>query len=238
MLNLYITSALRNEGKSYLTTGIAVTMQSLGYSTSVYKPVQTSGIEINGFMQSPDLTLIKSLDPYINTQFTYLYKSAFEPIVASEMNNETIDIEHIINDYKKISSMSECTIIDGDGGLMSPLTANVQNINLIKDLQIPLLFVVTPNKNAINTVLSSITIAKEKKLDIRGVVINNILKDTPKSLLTSMTRIIEEYSGVEILGLLPHSDNKVAAGELINSILNGVDIESIFGVKIEKLDFE
>ena len=61
MLNLYITSTEKRQGKTFLTAGIAATMQSLGYTTSVYKPIQTSGKEINGFMQSPDLTFIKTI---------------------------------------------------------------------------------------------------------------------------------------------------------------------------------
>ena len=60
MLNLYITSANRNDGKTLLSAGLAATMQSLGYKTSVYKPIQTGGKELNGFMQSPDLTFIKT----------------------------------------------------------------------------------------------------------------------------------------------------------------------------------
>ena len=75
MLNLYVTSVNKNDGKTFFTSGLAATMQSLGYSTCVYKPVQTSGLEINGFMQSPDLTMIKALDPYIDTHFSYLFKS-------------------------------------------------------------------------------------------------------------------------------------------------------------------
>ena len=62
MLNLYVTSTNNKDGKTFLTAGLAATMQSLGYSTSVYKPVQTGGIELNGFMQSPDLTIVKSVD--------------------------------------------------------------------------------------------------------------------------------------------------------------------------------
>ena len=81
MLNLYITSANKKEGKTLLTAGISATMQSLGYTTSVYKPIQTCGKELNGFMQSPDLTLIKTIDPYISTHFTYLFKSSTEPLI-------------------------------------------------------------------------------------------------------------------------------------------------------------
>lgn len=237
MLNLYVTSANRKDGKTFLTAGIAATMQSLGYSTSVYKPVQTGGIELNGFMQSPDLTFIKSLDPYINTHISYLYKTKAEPLIASEIENNPISLELVLNDYKKMAIQSDCIILDNDAELLSPLLANVQNVDLIKLLQIPLLITVTPNENSINSTLLTINSALEKGIDVRGVIINNITDDCSKTLLTSISRVIEEYSSAKILGLLPHLNGKVNPEDLITAILNGIDIESVFNVKIEKLDF-
>lgn len=236
MLNLYITSSNRKEGKTFLTAGLAATMQSLGYSTSVYKPIQTNGIEHNGFMQSPDLTYIKSVDPYINTQFTYLYKSNLEPLIASELENDPIDVELISREFFKISGASDCTLIDGDCGILSPIAPSVQTADLVKRLQIPLLFVVTPREDSINDTLLSIYTAQEKGLEIRGVVINNIQEDCPKNLLNAIPRVIEEYTNVKILGLISHIKGKMSPEDLITSVLNGVDIESIFDVKIEKLE--
>ena len=237
MLNIYITSANHKDGKTFLTSGLATTMQSLGYSTSVYKPVQTGGLEINGFMQSPDLTLIKTLDPYINTHFSYLYKINAEPLIASEIENNQISIETIINDYRKTLATSDCTIIDSDGGILSPLTSTMQNIDIIKILQIPTLITVSPNENSINSTLLTINTAFEKGIEVRGVVINNITENCSKNLLTSITRVIEEYSNAKILGLIPHLDKNFVPEDLITAILNGIDIESVFNVKIEKLDF-
>ena len=134
MLNIYITSGNKKDGKTFVTAGLAATMQSLGYKTSVYKPIQTSGIEINGFMQSPDLTFIKSIDPYINTHFSYLFKSNLEPLIASEKENEIINIELIKNEYNKILSNSDCTILDGDGGLLSPIATSLQTTDMLKYL--------------------------------------------------------------------------------------------------------
>lgn len=237
MLKLYITSGNKKDGKTFLSAGLAATMQSLGYATSVYKPIQTAGKEINGFMQSPDLTFIKSMDPYINTYFTYLFKSNSEPLIASENENEFIDIDFIENEYTKIISSADCTILDGDSGLLSPLAPSVQNIDMIKKLQIPTLFVITPRENAINDTLLSIYAAQDKGIEIRGVIINNITADCPKEKLTSITRIIEEYTNVNILGLLPNIENSIQPEELITGVLNGIDIESVFNVKIEKLEF-
>ena len=236
MLNVYVTSANRGEGKTFVTAGLAATMQSLGYSTTVYKPIQTAGIEINGFMQSPDLTVIKSVDPYINTHFSYLYKTDSEPLVASEIENDPIDIELISNEYSRIITSSDCTILDGDRGLLSPLAMSAQNIDLIKRLQIPLLYVISPLQDSINNTLLSINTAQERGINIRGVVINNITNDCSKEKLTSITRIIEEYSNATILGLLPNIGKTIVPEDLIMATLNGIDIENVFNVKIEKLD--
>ncbi len=236
MLNIFITSPEKREGKTFITAGLAATMQSLGYSTSVYKPIQTSGIEINGFMQSPDLTFIKTTDPYINTHFSYLYKENAEPLIASEAENDPIDIDLINNEYKRILASSECLITDGDSGLLTPLTHNIQNVDLIKRLDAPLLIITTPSENCINNTLMTLFSAHERKINIRGVIINNIKPNCPKTLLNSIPRIIEEYSNTKVLGLVPAMQEKFSPEGLITSVLNGIDIESVFDVKIEKLD--
>ena len=236
MLSLYVTSSKRNEGKTFVTAGLSATMQSLGYSTCVYKPIQTAGIEHNGFMQSPDLTYVKSIDPYIDTHFTYLFKSNLEPLVASEKENELIDIELIHQEYVRISVISDCTVLDGDRGILSPLAPEIQTADMVKRMQLPVLFVVTPREDAINDTLLSIYAAQEKGLEIRGVVINNIKEDCPKNLLNAIPRVIEEYTNIKILGLISHINGKISPEDLITNVLNGVDIESVLDVKIEKLD--
>lgn len=236
MLNLYVTSPKLKSGKTFITAGLAATMQSLGYTTTVYKPIQTAGIEKNGFMQSPDITFIKTIDPYINTQFTYLYKADTEPIIAAEEENDVIDVAYIQKEYSKIVSTYDCTIIDGDKGLLSPIAPNAQNVDLVRALKIPILIVTQPDNDAVNTTLMTIKSALEIGITINGVVINNIKKDCPRNLLSSIPRVIEEYTNVKVLGLVQSLEKDYSPEDMISAVLNGVDIESIFGVRIEKLD--
>ncbi len=236
MQNLYITSIDKYDGKTFISAGIAATMQSLGYKTSVYKPYQTAGIEINGFMQSPDLTFIKSIDPYVGASFSYLFKTDSEPLVAAEAENKYIDIDQIQTDFQSITTVSDCTIVDGDRGLLSPLAPSVQAVDMIRRLQLPTLFVISPKENTINNTLTSIYTALDKGIEVRGVVLNNIMDGCSKQLLTATTRIIEEYTNVSILGLVPNIGPKFKPEDLITGILNGIDIESVFKIKIEKLE--
>lgn len=236
MLNLFITSSNHKSGQTFVTNGIAATMQSLGYTTSVYKPIQLSGIERGGFMQSPDLTDIKAIDPYINTHFTYLFKSSSEPLIASESENEQIDIELINAEFQKISSVSDCTIVSSDGGILSPIAPNLTNADIIRKIKTPMLIVTSPNNDAVNSTLLTIEAALNKEIEVRGVVINNITSDCSKELLNSIPRVIEEYTNINVLGLIPQLKQNYKPEDIISAILNGLDIESIFNVRIEKLD--
>ena len=236
MLNLYITSTNKSEGKSFISAGIAATMQSLGYRTAVYKPFQTGGIEIKGFMQSPDLTHVKTLDPYIETHFSYLYKSKGDILSVSESENNIIDLDFIFKDAKKFAMLSDCIILDGEGGILSPIAPELQNIDLINKLQTPILFVITPNENSINNILLSLYAAYERGATVNGVIINNIKDDTDNKAVTNLIRVIEEYSDAKVLGMVPNLGRRVEPEDLITGILNGVDIESVFNIKISKLE--
>lgn len=236
MLNLFITSPLRKSGKTTISAGLAATLQSLGYLTCLYKPIQIAGTEKNGFTQSPDIAYVKSIDPYINSHFTYLFKTDAEPIIAAEEENEYIDIESINLEYKKFDASSDCTIIDSEGSLMSPVAPNILSIDIAKKLQLPILIVTTPNNDSVTTTLASIDSAISRGVDVRGVIINNVPDNCSKLKLTSLSRIIEEYTNVKILGLVQHIDDTYSPQDLISACLNGIDIESVFDVKIEKLD--
>ena len=236
MLNLYVTGSSKKSGKTFITAGLAATMQSLDYSTAVYKPIQTGGVELNGFMQSPDLKFIKTINPYVDVYFTYMYKTDAEPVFAAEWEKEVINPKDIINDFNNIKKSYEYTIIDGCGGVLSPIAPNFNTLNLISKLEIPMLVVMDANENSIHNTLMTIECAKNAGVKIRGVVINNVPEYSADPYITSIPRIVEEYSGVKILGVVKNTNP--SPNEIIAQILNGIEIESVFDVKIEKLDIE
>jgi len=235
MIKLGITSTGYKKGKTFVSAGLASTMQSLGYATCVYKPVHTGGIEKNGFMQSQDLTFVKTMDPYIGTKFTYLFKSEQEPVIAAEIENARIDKYFIQNDFNVISEKYDCGIIDGNGGIASPIAANFSEADLFKFLRIPVLVVVTPQKDTVNEAILSINYAQQKNVDVRGVVINDYPEFSSDDCIKNIPRLIEEYTDVKILGIIEHLKSPYTSNDLIATILNGTDVESIFDLKIEKL---
>lgn len=240
MLNIFVTGTDTDIGKTFITAGLAATMQSLGYSTCVYKPVQSGAIEKKGFVQSPDLAYVSNIDPYIKTYSSYLLKEPTSPMIAAELENIIIDKNVIKKDYETLSKSYDCKIVEGAGGLMVPVAPNFLILDMIKMLNLPIIIVIRPDLGTVNHTLLTINQAKASGINVRGVIINNFPENTKDISIKSAPRLIEEYSDVKILGIIKHFDdiNKINPNDLINHILNGIDIESVFDVKIAKLDIE
>ena len=52
------------------------------------------------------------------------------------------------------------------------------------------------------------------------------------------SKLIEKYTDAKILGVMPHFENlkNINPNDLITNVLTGIDIESVFDIKIAKLD--
>lgn len=227
MLNLFITGVEQNPSRIFVTAGLAATMQSLGYSTGIFKPVETGTPEKDGFFQSRDLAFIKFTDPFIDTYSLYLLKDNSIPVISALQQNITIDKEVIIKNYVEIQNKNEVLIVDGHSGPATPLAKDFLEEDLIKTLEIPVLFTVNAESKTINNVILSVNRAE----DIRGVIIHN----SNDSNIKNLPRLIEEYTNAKVLGILPEFSKSINPNDLINETLNGVDIEAVFDINIAKL---
>lgn len=237
MLQLFVTGAKPNSGKTFVTAGLAATMQSLNYDCAVYLPIQTGAIEKNGYIQAPDLVFIKKADNNIKTYCSYLLKSTDLPLFAAAAEDVLIEKDVIFEDFLSISDRHECFIVNGLGGLSMPLGKNFLEEDLIRMLDIPLLIVASPLESSLNDILLTINNAVSKRINLRGVILNDCPFKTGDINIKNLPRMIEEYSDTRVLGLIPHIHDmrRFEAGDLISTILTGVDIESVFDIKIAKL---
>ena len=67
------------------------------------------------------------------------------------------------------------------------------------------------------------------------MIINDYPDNTDDMNIKLLPRLIEEYTDIKILGVLPSFDRNINPNDLITEILNGVDIEAVFQVQIAKL---
>ncbi len=236
-MNIAVTGIGNNSGKTVIVSGLASVMQSLGYKTAVYKPIQTGAVDKGHYLVSPDLAFVKMLDKYIKTHSTYMLKTRAIPALGAEIENVIINPENIIKDYNLLEKEFDTVIMELTGGLMTPIKEKFFSIQIPLELKTPILFIVTPGENNLNEYLNEVNTAKAAGIDIAGVIINKYPLYSENTEIKAFPRLIESYSDVKVLGLIRNFKGKsVEENVLFNEILNGIDIEDVFRIKIPKLN--
>ena len=237
-MNIFITGINEGCGKTLVAAGISAVMQSLGYKTGVYKPVQTGALDKGNYLLSPDLAFVNNIDSHIITHSTYLLTSLSTPAAASKLENVDIQIEDIENDYKVLSDNTEILITEGNGGLLTPVNNNFYNGYIPLTLKIPVVFVVTPSNDSVNTYLNELNTAHKLGLDVIGVIINKLPSYSRNSEITTFVSVIEQFGDAKILGIIHNfKDKNIKTDELFTEILNGINLQEILRMEIPKLNF-
>ena len=216
MRRLFITGIEKNPHKTFITAGLAATLQSLGYTNCVFKPVAN------------DMDFFGRIDPRIKTHTSYVIKTKKDPVVAEIEEGIVIEPSRISADYYGIYKACEFTFVEGTNGLMTPLGQDFFEDNLVKMLNLPVLFAVTPAPA--DNVIININHAIVSGIAVRGVILN----DCPEK--TDMPRLIEEHTDTKVLGLVPKLRPNIKPDELISTILTSVDIEGVLDMKIARLE--
>lgn len=233
-MNLFIVSDKQGSGKTFISAGIAATMQSLGYSVGYYKPVQTGAIKQDCFLHSQDVTFIKKIDPNLNTSVSYVLGTEAIPMLAAKNENVVIQSQTILKDFYMLKNTSDFVLIEGYNGIMTPLADNIAITDLIKVMYANLLIVAEPSKDALEKILLTVNYARHSNIKVAGVILNKFLH-IPDLNVSNLAKMIEMYSGVPVVGVVNYQSN-ISPLEIIDTTLHSIDLETIFEMKIPKLN--
>ncbi len=223
---IFITGTDTGVGKTVVAAGLAGALKRRGVEVGVMKPVATGG-------RGDALLLMKaasSPDPMEVVNPIFL-EPPLAPSTAAEISRAEIDLSKIWKAYAKLSSQHEFMVVEGIGGLLVPIKGKFLVVDLIKRLGLPIIVVSRPGLGTINHTLLTIECAKRHRIEIRGIVINGPKKK--KSGLAEKTnpRIIEELSGISILGTLPFDSQVNLAtcnlGNIIEMTQKQIDLHQI-----------
>lgn len=232
MLSVFLSSLKKQSGKTLVAGGLAGTMQSLSYSTSYYKPIQTGANFLNN-----DTDFIKRIDPNIKTDVSYQFNDSSSPVVGSYMENIKIDKTTIFSDFKNNIQMTECHVVEGSNSISSAIETKLTEINIVGMLNLPLILVVNPTLNSLDEIITGINYIYSSKVNFLGVIVNEFNQNSENLEHKYYPQLIKEYTDTHVIGCLPHYDDfsNLSADVLISDVLNNLNIEEIFRLKIAKL---
>ena len=205
--SLFITGTDTDVGKTYVTAGLAVSLRNMGIDVGVMKPFAAGIPQKKGF-KSEDLEILANAAQVNDSES--LLNPQFFPIPASPYTawkNLKIKpkINTIISNFKKLSQIHSTILVEGMGGIMTPILKNYFVTDLIKDLKIPAILVTRTKIGSINHTIMTVNMCKKYKIQIKGIVINDF--DSGGYKTKELTRDLKNLTGVPILGSIPFIDD-------------------------------
>ena len=86
-------------------------------------------------------------------------------------------ISMVLSSFNKLSKNHEMMLVEGMGGILTPILKDYYVTNLIKDMKIPTIIVTRSKVGTVNHTLMTVRMCEKYKIPIKGIIINNFDSD-------------------------------------------------------------
>lgn len=186
MKRFFVSGIDTNVGK---TVAAAVLTQALG--ADYWKPVQS------GDLEQSDTLKVQNLVQHPHTHFhpeTYRLTTPASPHYSAELDGIAIE-----RNAFQLPKTDNHLVVEGAGGLFVPLNDHYLLLDLIQDLQLPVVLVVNFYLGSINHTLSSVYALQQRNIPIAGLLFNGTITPSSESYIL-------QYTKLPVLGRLPQLD--------------------------------
>lgn len=209
MSSLCILGTDTNVGKTIVCGLLAAAFnKELGLHTQTQKWIQTG--QAYEDILTHDQIIQKIYQNYIPYQKTircpYNFKLAASPHLASKIENKCINPKYIYETHTKLKKMCSCVLVEGSGGILSPINENMVWIDLLLKNPIPIILTIWNKLGSITSTLSNVMTLHEKNISILGLIYIND-KHTSPMILKDNIKTIKKFTKLTTLSSLPESKN-------------------------------
>jgi len=226
MASLFVTGTDTDVGKTCVTAGIVSYLSKMNVNVGVMKPF-ASGYKTTVDSVSDDVKILMKYsgvnDP-VDLVNPYFFEIPTSPYDACKQLNLEIDISRVIDSYKQLTSIHDVVIVEGIGGIMTPITKNYFVSDLISDLQMNTIIVTGSKIGAVNHLMLTYEHVKEKNLPLNGFMINQNVSNGYG--LSNLKQQVIDLTGQIVYGPIPYQKS-FNIESYVETFSNFVDVLNI-----------
>jgi len=212
-------------GKTIVAGAIADWFKRQGKRVAVCKPVATGCVEVRQILVSEDAEFLAHCadTPHpLELVNPIRYIEPLAPAVAAERAKEKIDWAVIDSAIQTMANDSQFMIVEGIGGVMTPMDPKHTFLDVADWLKLPAIVVARPGLGTINHTLLTCMALRSRGVRVAGVVINRYPPDTAPVAEETNPRAIEKWGKTRVLCLVPDAVGLVMP-QLPADILAAID---------------
>ena len=213
---LFITGTDTGVGKTYVGALVARALRGAGRSVGVYKPAASGCRRVDGRLESDDAAALwdaAGRPGTLDMVCPQTFAAPLAPHLAAKAEGRTLDPTLLRTGLEAWRGRCDIVLVEGAGGLLSPLGDDASVADLAWDLGFPLVIVARNALGTINHTLQTLVAAAAHRggLDVAGIVLNSpsLLRDDPS--VESNRAELERRARVPVLAEVAHGADRFDA---------------------------
>ena len=203
--SIFVTGTDTGVGKTTMTAALILTLQQKGHQVGVLKPFET-GVNAEHLERSDTERLRHLLSPPLpfDEVCMYPFPQPLAPLAAARALGTTINLSKIHSRIKALSPQYSFLLIEGAGGLFTPVAPKHTIRDFIALLKIPCLIVGHTDLGGVNHCLLTFEALRHAGIPVSGILLNESHSQSTDSFVhkqrESSVELIREWSLAPVFG--------------------------------------
>ena len=207
---LFIVGTDTEVGKTFVASLILKALRRDNHSVGVYKPVASGCIKEEGAVVSTDATTLweaAGCPQKLSDVTPQCFLAPLAPPTAARQEGRQVDAE-LLRTGLEAWAEAPMVIVEGVGGILSPISDDDLVLDLIVDFGYPIVVVVPNCLGSINQTLLTLLAAEQSFLSVAGMIINHPQANTDESSLSNVEEI-RKRTNVPVLAQIGYGDTEL-----------------------------
>lgn len=211
--SLFVTGTDTGIGKSIVSASLLHALRAGGLRAVGMKPV-ASGCErgTDGGWRNEDALLLQAASvptPRYEDINPYALPQPLAPEIAAAEAGVELSLEPILQAHARLAALADTVVVEGVGGWAAPLSADLDQIDLVRALKLPVVLVVGLRLGAINHARLSARAIQADGAELIGWIANGI--DPHMARADENFEILRKRLPIPCWGRLPYAEHPAPA---------------------------
>jgi dethiobiotin synthetase len=201
MRGLFVTATDTGVGKTEVACALLRGARAAGQDVGAMKPAQSG--HVAGEPSDADRlhAAAGGVDPR-ELVCPYTFAAPLAPAVAARLEGVEVSLARVLDAARALAARHEALLVEGAGGLLTPLTERETYADLAVALALPVLVVARAGLGTVNHTALTVEALRARGLAVLGVVLNRTSPATDPSEPHNAAEI-ERLSRAPVLAALP-----------------------------------
>jgi dethiobiotin synthetase len=168
---ILVTGTDTGVGKTIVTAALTRSLRALGQRVIAIKPLE-SGCEPAPTASEDGVVLARAAGQEAPRHALHRYRDPIAPAEAAEREGAPVDLEPLARWIVTLGQAADVTLVEGAGGLLSPLSWSWGHLELVAALDATLLLVAGDKLGTVNHTLLTLAEIRRRRRPVLGLVLS------------------------------------------------------------------